>query len=136
MKKNRLYLLLGAAITGGYMYLAWALAQHEEEHSTFSPCLFKNVTGIACPSCGSTRSVLSIINGNFTDALLINPLGFVVAAIMLTLPVWLLYDMALKKDTLLQAYKKFEKTLQIKWIAITLILLIIANWIWNITKGL
>lgn len=135
MNKNRLYLLLGIAITAGYDYLIWSYNRHEE-HNSITPCLFKNATGIACPSCGSTRSVLSIINGNFTDAVLINPLGFVIALLMLVLPAWLLYDLALKKDTLYTAYKKFERTLRVKWIAITLITLILANWIWNITKGL
>jgi hypothetical protein len=37
-------------------------------------CLFKNFSGIACPSCGFTRGFLSLIGGNFTQAWLYNPL--------------------------------------------------------------
>ncbi len=37
-------------------------------------CLFKNFSGIACPSCGFTRGFLSLIGGNFTQAWLFNPL--------------------------------------------------------------
>ena len=37
-------------------------------------CLFKNLSGIACPSCGFTRGFLSLIGGNFTQAWLYNPL--------------------------------------------------------------
>lgn len=135
MKKNRLYLLLTTAILAGYGYLAWALSKYAE-HSDFTPCLFKNITGIPCPSCGSTRSVLSLVKGNFFNAILINPLGVIIAVSMLLLPLWLLYDLILKKDTLYINYKLFEKTVQVKWVAVILITLIIANWIWNINKGL
>lgn len=127
--------MLGTVTLAGFGYLAWALSQHGN-NDNFSPCLFKNVTGIACPSCGSTRSVISIIKGNVGDAAYINPLGFVIAALMLLIPVWLAYDIVLGKDSLYRSYGRFEKTMQVKWIAIVLIILIIANWIWNITKGL
>ena len=89
MNRNRLYLLLGTAITAGYAYLTW-IYTGQLAHRDITPCLFKNATGIACPSCGTTRSAVSIINGKFTDAALINPLGFVIAALMLLLPLWLL----------------------------------------------
>ena len=135
MNRIRLYLLLGTATLGGYGYLIWAYASHANYNNP-TPCLFKNITGIACPSCGSTRSLISIINGNFTDAFFINPLGYVIAIILLALPLWLLYDVILKNDTLYRNYKKFEAVLQIKWLAGILVLLILINWIWNIMKGL
>lgn len=55
---------------------------------------------------------------------------------MVIVPVWLLYDVISKKDTLYSNYRKFENTIKIRWVAIVLILLILANWIWNIQKGL
>lgn len=135
MNRNRLYLLLGTAIIAGYGYLAWAYAGRAA-HNDVTPCLFKNATGIACPSCGSTRSVISIINADFADAALINPLGYFIALLMVMLPLWIVYDITYGKDTLHMQYIKFEKVLKIKWIAILLITLILANWVWNITKGL
>ncbi|MNJ98121.1 hypothetical protein D3C87_158840 [compost metagenome] len=135
MTRNRLYLILSLGILAGYGWVSWFL-YHGIPDNNFTPCIFKNVTGIACPSCGSTRSVLLLSHGNFTDALLLNPLGVFMAAIMLIAPFWLLYDVILKKDTLYTSYKKFEKIVQIKWVAITLIILILINWAWNIQKGL
>ena len=41
-----------------------------------SVCLFRNVTGLPCPFCGSTRSVGHILQGEFSHALYSNPLGY------------------------------------------------------------
>lgn len=135
MTRNRLYLLLASGLLVGYGWLAWASWQ-TTHHSDFTPCLFKNATGIACPSCGVTRSILLLSEGNISDALLLNPLGLFMAVIILTAPFWLLYDSILKKDTLYNSYKKAEKIIRTKWVAITLIILILINWAWNIQKGL
>jgi hypothetical protein len=135
MTRNRLYLLLAFGVLAGYGYVLWF--SHQAMHSnTFTPCLFKNATGIACPACGSTRSVLLLSNGNISDAVQMNPIGLIMAIIMLIAPFWLLYDVILKKDTLYKSYKKGESIIKIKWVAITLIILILINWAWNIQKGL
>jgi hypothetical protein len=126
---------LAFGVLAGYVWLAWASWQTKHKHD-FTPCLFKNATGIACPACGSTRSALLVSGGHITDALLLNPLGIITAAIMLIAPFWLLYDVILKKDTLFNSYKKAENIIRIKWVAITLITLILINWAWNIQKGL
>ena len=39
-------------------------------------CLFKRLTGFPCPTCGSTRGVLSLLHGHIIDAWLYNPLLF------------------------------------------------------------
>ena len=41
-----------------------------------SLCLFRNITGLPCPFCGSTRSVGHILQGEFSAALYSNPLGY------------------------------------------------------------
>lgn len=132
MTRNRLYLLLAGGITAGYALLALT----HDNHDSTTMCVFKNATGIACPSCGSTRSVIAIAHGNFAEALQTNPLGFIIAAILIIFPFWLLLDTALKKDSLYNAFRKFEKTIRTKWLAATLIVLVAANWAWNICKGL
>ncbi|HOC43426.1 MAG TPA: DUF2752 domain-containing protein [Thermoanaerobaculales bacterium] len=40
------------------------------------PCLFRSITGVPCPSCGATRSVLALLDGDVPGALLLNPLVF------------------------------------------------------------
>jgi hypothetical protein len=39
-------------------------------------CLLKRLTGIACPTCGFTRGMLSLLHGDITQAWLYNPLLF------------------------------------------------------------
>ena len=70
------------------------------------------------------------------QAAALNPLGYIAAAFMLVAPFWLLYDVALKKDTLYKSYKQTEVTLKKPGIAIPLIALVLLNWAWNIYKGL
>ena len=135
MTRNRLYFILFLALLAGYSYVLWEINMKVLYHP-FTPCIFKNITGMACPSCGVTRSILLFTSGNLTSAVLMNPLGLIVAAAMLIIPFWLLYDVAFKKDTLYFAYKKTEHALRIKWVAISLIILMLMNWAWNIHKGL
>lgn len=49
-------------------------------------CPFRRVTGIHCPGCGGTRSMLALIRGDFLEALHDNP-----AAPLLVLIVLLFY---------------------------------------------
>jgi Protein of unknown function (DUF2752) len=44
----------------------------------FPPCLFRQLTGLQCPGCGSTRALHQLLHGHFTAAFALNPL-FVVA---------------------------------------------------------
>ncbi len=42
---------------------------------SFAPdCVFKGLTGLPCPACGSTRSVVHIAHGDILSALAMNPL--------------------------------------------------------------
>ena len=38
-------------------------------------CLFRNITGITCPGCGMTRSLISTAHLHFEDAVVFHPLG-------------------------------------------------------------
>jgi len=135
MTRNRLYLFLFLALLAGYGYLFYMFNVNIHEHS-YNVCLFKNVTGIACPSCGVTRSVVSLLHGHLKEAVLLNPLGLITAVIMAVVPFWLFYDVVLKKDSLYKTYQKTETLLKKKQVAIPLITLVLINWIWNIYKGL
>lgn len=135
MARNRLYLLLTLVITAGYVWVIWSYS-YSTCNSDFTPCIFKNTTGIACPSCGTTRAMLLLSQGQLTESLRLNPLGTIMGSLMVILPVWLLYDVVTKKDTLYKSYRNFENTIRLRRVAIVLILLILTNWIWNIQKGL
>ena len=47
-------------------------------------CMFKRLTGLACPTCGFTRGMLSLTHGNITQAWLYNPLLFSMLTIFFT----------------------------------------------------
>ncbi len=136
LNSNKLYTLLLVACMAGYIWLYYGINSYQLGKESFEACLIKHVTNIPCPSCGSTRSVMSLIKGNFKNALLINPLGYVVTFIMVLCPVWILMDIISKKKTLFMFYQKIELYLKKPQIAIPLITLITINWIWNIIKGL
>ena len=135
MPKRRLYITLSIACFVGY---TWLILNHFFINHTADTtlCLIKHTTGIPCPACGSTRSMLSLMDFNFTAAMYFNPIGIILAVVLITVPLGLLYDIMFKKDLVLKAYRKMETFFQQKLVAIVGICLIVANWIWNISKGL
>lgn len=66
-----LWLALGAAAV-------WLAARTGQ---TVQLCLFKRLTGTACPTCGLTRGALSLLQGEIAAAWLYNPLLFSIIAI-------------------------------------------------------
>lgn len=42
------------------------------------PCIFLSLTGIRCPSCGLTTSVVQILHGKWLEAWRANPTGYLV----------------------------------------------------------
>jgi hypothetical protein len=98
--------------------------------------MFKQVTGFPCPSCGTTRSLQAIITGNFAGALTINPFGYLAAGFLLLFPFLVVYQLIAKKPVVVNSIQYFEKVLKHRTVAIILIVVVLANWYWNITKGL
>lgn len=134
MTKNKLYLVLLVACLSGFLYLIYNINYSESSH--IKVCIIKNVTGYPCPSCGTTRAVQEFLKGNLMNSFFMNPFGIIVAILMAIIPLWILFDLILKKETFYSNYKKIETIIRIRWVAIILIVLVILNWIWNIKKGL
>ena len=133
---KKIYWILGLLALGSYVWIGYHLL-HTESQEASTLCLFKNVTGISCPSCGVTRSVLLLMRGEVAQAILINPLGVIAMALLLIIPVWIVFDLMQKRTTMLTVYSRSEEIIRKqKLIYIPLITLIAINWIWNISKGL
>ncbi len=47
-------------------------------------CLMRNITGIACPGCGMTRSLIASAHLHLTDAIMFHPLGPPVFVLLIT----------------------------------------------------
>ncbi|NJO93044.1 MAG: DUF2752 domain-containing protein [Chloroflexia bacterium] len=137
LTRNKLYIFLFSACIAAYswLFIDFAYLQPYDKDST-SPCIIKNVTGVPCPSCGSTRAIVALFNGDLVGSLHWNPIGLLLSLILIITPFWITYDVVLKRDSLLNFYRKSEKFIRKWYIAIPAIGLIIANWIWNICKGL
>jgi hypothetical protein len=136
MSRNKLYSLLAISCLAGYTWLGINYWGFKSADSTIEMCIIKQATGIPCPSCGSTRSVEALLHGNVLEALKWNPLGFLLFVLLIILPIWIVFDVIGSKKSLHGFFKKSEKFLNKRLIAVIAVLLLLANWIWNIEKGL
>lgn len=136
LSRNKLYSILFIACIAGYTWLYFVLANEKSESKQTQVCLIKQFTNIPCPSCGSSRSIVLLTKGNFIQALNMNPMGVIIAFIMVFSPIWIIADVITRKKTFFDFYLKVESYLKKPRYAIPLILLVIINWIWNIAKGL
>lgn len=137
MTKRSLYsIVLGLSFIG-YSWLLFNIYwDNKGNTSGFNVCLIKSTTGVPCPSCGSTRALMALGQGKLREAILINPLALLLATMMITIPVWIIYDLLNNKNSFYLFYSKAELFLRKKWMATTAICLIFLNWIWNIYKDL
>lgn len=137
MKRNikRFYAFSLLVFILGFSWV-YLFLTNNEINKNFVVCIFKQTTSLPCPSCGVTRSVISLAKGQIYNAILINPLGILVASLMLLLPLLFIFDIITKEKTLYKFFLKIERIKNKPKIIITLFLLILFNWIWNIAKGL
>jgi len=131
MTKKRLYNWFFVIAAAGYAWLLGHICFHSEMQIG---CLFHKITGLPCPSCGSTRSVLAILQGNFGEAWQFNPFGFLIIGLMIVVPLWILVDWIFRSDGFFRFYLKTENLFKKKYIYIPAIALVLGNWIWNFYK--
>lgn len=136
MNRNKLYIFILIACFIGYIWLFFSWQHQLEIHKNeITVCVFKKITQIPCPSCGTTRAVLHISKGEIIQSILLNPFGILVSLIMVVCPIWIFYDFLLKKETFYHFYQKTESFLRIKIVALIFFILVLLNWIWNIQKN-
>jgi len=126
-----------ALSVAGYLWLGWSALEDAHGQSFVTPCLFKEVTHLPCPSCGTTRSMLALLRGDVVGAIHENPLGILLALALAVIPGWILIDAIRRRDSFYRAYIFSEKILaQNAWVYIPCLIAILVNWIWNIVKGI
>ena len=89
-------------------------------------CVFRNLTSVPCPTCGTTRAVLAAAEGRMLDALLCNP--FVTAALTVGLA-WLVLRLGFGRAVHFTAPRPWKRAM---WIA--LIALFLVNWAYVIWR--
>jgi hypothetical protein len=94
-------------------------------------------TGLPCPSCGTTRALLLLMNGEFRESFFINPFGIVLALALLIIPFWIMTDIFRKSNSFYNRYGEAERFLtQKRWATAFAIAIVALNWFWNIAKGI
>ncbi len=134
LKKRSFYLFSSLGLLSSYVWI-WFVHTYETT-SIQSICIFKNTMRIPCPACGSTRSTILILSGDFYLGFLTNPVGILISLIMLAAPCIMMWDYIKKDEKGWKMYNNIEYMLKKKRIIFPLIILIGLNWIWNIIKGL
>ncbi len=116
---QRIWLLAVVLVIFGIVFRDFLLTQT-------SLCLFKSIAGIECPSCGSTRAVLTFYSGDILLSLRYNLLGFLFAVLLLAVPLLLLVEKVFKRVLLYSLYVwlsiKFKRR-RFLWFAVVLIVI-------------
>ena len=137
MTKKNMYTFLACFLLAGYSWLGGNLADSGETTSGPTVCLFKAATHLPCPSCGTTRALVLLMKGDIRNAVLINPLGLLMALALVIVPLWMAADSFRKTDSLFRWYTKAERLLaENKWVSVPAVAVVLINWFWNIAKGL
>ena len=97
------------------------------EQSRFTICLFKNLTGVPCPSCGMTRAFLFLGHGYVLKASALNPLAAPVA-----LALWLQGVRLSLRLATLQDYRLQLSPLLFRIIMTAIIALAFGLWLFRI----
>ena len=137
MTRRSLYILFLALSLGAFGWLLWNLHDGSGGSETQTLCLFKQATGLPCPSCGTSRAVLLLARGEFRESLMMNPLGIFAAAGLAAIPLWILVDIFRRKESFYRSFIWMEQFfINRRWAAALGATFVVSNWIWNITKGL
>jgi Protein of unknown function (DUF2752) len=137
MNRKALYILLASLTLAGYAWLAWNGMGFAPHWPAPGICLFRAVLHVPCPSCGTTRAILLLLQGDIKRSLWVNPIGALLLIALVVIPFWILADILSKGESLHRCYTGAERVLrQNGWISFPLIVLVIVNWLWTIVKGL
>lgn len=107
-----------AAVAGGALTVAYYIIDPAES-SLMPKCLFKQLTGLDCPGCGSQRMLHALLHGNISAAWAANPLLFAAIPYLLLLAI-----AAIRRKSWPRLYSALNSP-----IAIGIILTLLIAWI-------
>lgn len=132
MTRRRLYFLALFLGLAGQCWIAYSFRKLERQQEAFNTCIFKGVTGIPCPSCGTIHSIVSILHGDLKKALSENPLGFAGILIVAVIPYWILADLFMGKESFYRFYLKTNALLKKKQVLSGLLFTVLLIWIYKL----
>ena len=126
MERKYIFYLSAIISTSFYFYFF----PEGGETSADSHCIFRWLSGIPCPGCGTGRGIIFLLHGEVIHAWNMNPFSFVLLFAGGMIPLWIIYDYLKRKRTL-------ESFLHKPWsrkVQVILFFLLGINWAWNIWK--
>ncbi|MEI6884649.1 MAG: DUF2752 domain-containing protein [Bacteroidota bacterium] len=128
MRRKQLYFLALILGFAGQVWIVYSYNKLQKGEEPFNTCIFKRVTTIPCPSCGTVHSIVSILHGDLRKAFTENPLGFFGILLVAVVPYWILADMALGRESFYNFFVRAEKLLKIRWVLFNILALIFVIW--------
>jgi uncharacterized protein DUF2752 len=94
-------------------------------------CAFKTITGLPCPTCGITRTVIALSHGDLARGLFMNPLAALACGAGL---LYLLYAAAVLAFRL-PRFRPTVSALGARYLRIATFVALAINWVWLIATG-
>lgn len=92
-------------------------------------CMFKRITGMPCATCGSTRAVIALAQGDPLRAFMLNPL---VMSLLFAVPAWLVVRWRRSRTSAeARPWSGSQRTVA----CIAFLALFAANWVYVIWRG-
>ena len=132
MTRRQLYFLALFLGLAGQIWIAYSYKKLERQEEAFNTCIFKRVTGIPCPSCGTIHSIVSILHGDLRKALNENPLGFAGILVVAIIPYWMLADLVLGRESFYKFYLLINTFLKKKPVLFGLLLSVLLLWVYKL----
>jgi hypothetical protein len=94
-------------------------------------CAFKTITGLPCPTCGVTRTVIALSRGDLDGALFLNPLAAIAGGAAL---LYLLYAAAVLALRL-PRFRPTVSAIGARRLRVAAVAVLGLNWVWLIATG-
>ncbi|MGC8917620.1 MAG: DUF2752 domain-containing protein [Thermoanaerobaculum sp.] len=122
-----------ALVTSGALAAVWSARFWPAVGAALPPCPFRTLTGVPCPTCGTTHAFLALAQGNLGAAFAANPL--VVASVAVAALLAFLWAGASALGKTLPASVRELQTRWPLWLRVAVAGAILANWIWVVASS-